>query len=118
MASDITCIKTHEGWLYSAVVIDLFSRRLVGWSAQPRMTTELALQALLAAVWRRKPKAKVMIHSDQGSQFTSREWQTFLSQHNLDAGMSRRGNCHDRAIGAPLVQAQWRGRSRKASSSS
>ena len=64
------------------------------------MTTELALQALLAAIWRRKPKHRVMIHSDQGSQFTSREWQTFLSQHNLDASMSRRGNCYDRALGA------------------
>jgi putative transposase len=72
--TDITYIKTHEGWLYLAVVIDLFSRRVVGWSAQTRMTTDLALQALLAAVWRRKPKAKVMIHSDQGSQFTSRGW--------------------------------------------
>lgn len=56
--TDITYIKTHEGWLYLSVVIDLFSWRVVGWSAQPRMTTELALQALLAAVWRRKPKAK------------------------------------------------------------
>jgi putative transposase len=70
----------------------------VNWSAQPRMTTDLALQALLAAVWRRKPKAKVMIHSDQGSPFTSRECQLFLSQHNLKASMSRRGNCHDNAV--------------------
>jgi putative transposase len=61
------------------------------------MTTDLALQALLAAVWRRKPKAKVMIHSDQGSQFTSRERQVFLEQHNLEASMSGRGNCHDNA---------------------
>ena len=67
---------------------------------QSRMTTDLALQALLMAVWRRKPKHRVMIHSDQGSQFTSREWQSFLRQHNLDASMSRRGNCHDRALGA------------------
>ena len=96
--TDITYIKTHEGWLYLSVVIDLFSRRVVGWSVQPRMTTELTLQALLAAVWRRKPKTKVMIHSDQGSQFTSREWQSFLNQHNLDASMSRRGNCHDNAV--------------------
>jgi len=59
------------------------------------MATDLALQALLAAVWRRKPKQKVMIHSDQGSQFTSTEWQSFLGKHNLDASsMSRRGNCH------------------------
>ena len=59
---------------------------------QSRMTTDLALQALLSAVWRRKPKQKVMIHSDQGSQFTSKEWQSFLGKHNLDASMSRRGN--------------------------
>ncbi len=61
---------------------------------QSRMTTDLALQALLSAVWRRKLKHRVMIHSDQGSQFTGKEWQSFLSKHNLDASMSRRGNCH------------------------
>ena len=61
--TDITYIRTHEGWSYLAVVIDLFSRRVVGWSMQSRMSTDLALQALLSAVWRRKPKAKVMIHS-------------------------------------------------------
>jgi len=71
--TDITYIKTHEGWLYLCVVIDLFSRRVVGWSAQSRMTTDLALQALLMAVWRRKPSDRVTVHSDQGSQFTSRE---------------------------------------------
>ena len=86
--TDITYIKTHEGWLYLCVVIDLFSRRVVGWSAQSRMTTDLALQALLMAVWRRKPAGQVMVHSDQGSQFTRREWQTFLSQHNLEPSMS------------------------------
>jgi putative transposase len=109
--TDITYIKTHEGWSYLAVVIDLFSRRVVGWSMQSRMTTDLALQALLSAVWRRKPKHKVMIHSpshglqanhcraaDQGSQFTSKEWQSFLGKHNLNASMSRRGNCHDNAV--------------------
>jgi putative transposase len=113
MASDITYIKTHEGWLYLAVVIDLFSRRVVGWSAQPRMTTDLALQALLAAVWRRKPKAKVMIHSVQGSQFTSREWQLFLAQHNLEASMSRRGNCHDNAVAESFFQLLKRERIRR-----
>lgn len=61
--TDITYIKTHEGWSYLAVVIDLYSRRVVGWSMQSRMTTDLALQALLSAVWRRKPKQKVMIYS-------------------------------------------------------
>jgi putative transposase len=111
--TDITYIKTHEGWLYLAVVIDLFSRRVVGWSAQPRMTTDLALQALLAAVWRRKPKARVMIHSDQGSQFTSREWQVFLAQHNLEPSMSRRGNCHDNAVAESFFQLLKRERVRR-----
>lgn len=86
--TDITYIKTHEGWLYQCFVINLFSCRVVGWSAQPRMTTELALQALLMAVWRRKPAGQVMVHFDQGSQFTSREWQTFLRQHNLEPSMT------------------------------
>ncbi len=85
--TDITYIKTHEGWLYLSVVIDLFSRLVVGWSAQSRMTPDLSVQALLAAVWRRKPKQMIMVHSDQGSQFTSCEWQLFLGQHNLDASM-------------------------------
>ena len=111
--TDITYIKTHEGWLYLAVVIDLFSRRVVGWSAQPRMTTDLALQALLSAVWRRKPKTTVMIHSDQGSQFTSREWQVFLGQHNLEASMSRRGNCHDNAVAESFFQLLKRERIRR-----
>jgi putative transposase len=111
--TDITYIKTHEGWLYLSVVIDLFSRRVVGWSAQPRMTTDLALQALLAAVWRRKPKTSVMIHSDQGSQFTSREWQVFLGQHNLEASMSRRGNCHDNAVAESFFQLLKRERIRR-----
>jgi len=111
--TDITYIKTHEGWLYLAVVIDLFSRRVVGWSAQSRMTTDLPLQALLSAVWRRKPKQRVMIHSDQGSQFTSREWQSFLRQHNLDASMSRRGNCHDNAVAESFFQLLKRERVRR-----
>ena len=111
--TDITYIKTLEGWLYLAVVIDLFSRRVVGWSMQSRMTADLALQALLMAVWRRKPKCRVMIHSDQGSQFTSREWQSFLRQHNLDASMSRRGNCHDNAVAESFFQLLKRERIRR-----
>lgn len=111
--TDITYIKTHEGWSYLAVVIDLFSRRVVGWSMQSRMTTDLALQALLAAVWRRKPKTKVMIHSDQGSQFTSKEWLSFLGKHNLVASMSRRGNCHDNAVAESFFQLLKRERVRR-----
>ena len=66
--TDITYVRTYEGWSYLAVVIDLFSRRVVGWSIQQTMQTELVLSALLSAVWRRKPKNRVIIHSDQGSQ--------------------------------------------------
>ncbi|MDA7089327.1 DDE-type integrase/transposase/recombinase, partial [Pseudomonas sp. SA3-5] len=70
--TDITYIRTYEGWLYLAVVLDLFSRQVIGWSMKPQMTSDLAIDALLMAVWRRKPKQEVMIHSDQGSQCCSR----------------------------------------------
>lgn len=102
--TDITYIRTHEGWLYLAVVIDLFSRQVVGWSMDSRMNKDLVLQALLAAVWRRKPKQCVLVHSDQGSQFTSYEWATFLGYHNLQPSMSRRGNCHDNAVAESFFQ--------------
>lgn len=96
--TDITYIRTLEGFAYLAVVIDLYSRRVVGWAMQGRQTTDIVLQALLMAVWRRKPKHKVLIHSDQGSQFTSMDWASFLTAHNLEHSMSRRGNCHDNAV--------------------
>ncbi|WJS86449.1 IS3 family transposase [Paracoccus sp. TOH] len=96
--TDITYIRTQEGFAYLAVIIDLYSRRVVGWSMQSRQTTDVVLQALLMAVWRRKPKTKVLIHSDQGSQFTSMDWAAFLRAHNLEHSMSRRGNCHDNAV--------------------
>ena len=96
--TDITYIRTLEGFAYLAVVIDLYSRRVVGWSMQSRQTTDVVLQALLMAVWRRKPQGKVLIHSDQGSQFTSMVWASFLKHHNLEHSMSRRGNCHDNAV--------------------
>jgi len=96
--TDITYIKTYEGFAYLAVVIDLYSRRVVGWAMQNRQTTDLVLQALLMAVWRRKPRDTVLIHSDQGSQFTSIDWASFVRHHNLEHSMSRRGNCHDNAV--------------------
>ena len=102
--TDITYIRTHEGWTYLAVVIDLFSRRVVGWSLQSRMTTDLVLHALMMAVWRRKPQKKVTVHSDQGNQFTSGEWLSFPKQHNLEASMSRRGNRHDNAVAESFFQ--------------
>ncbi|WP_263975066.1 IS3 family transposase [Aeromonas jandaei] len=91
--TDITYIRTQEGWLYLAMVLDLFSRKIVGWAMKSRMTADLAVDALLMAVWRRKPKQPVLVHSDQGSQFTGGEWQDFLKAHNLSCSMSRRGNC-------------------------
>ncbi len=94
----LTPFKTYEGFAYLSVVIDLYSRRVVGWAMQSRQTTDLVLQALLMAVWRRKPSNNVLVHSDQGSQFTSMEWASFLKAHNLEHSMSRRGNCHDNAV--------------------
>ena len=96
--TDITYIRTQEGFAYLAVVIDLYSRRVIGWSMQSRQTTDVVLQALLMAVWRRKTKNKVLVHSDQGSQFTSMDWASFLKHHNLEHSMSRRGTCHDNAV--------------------
>jgi putative transposase len=95
---DITYIKTFEGWLYLAVVIDLFSRAVIGWSMQSRIDRELVISALLMAIWRRQPEGKVLLHSDQGCQFTSHDWQDFLEANNFTASMSRRGNCYDNAV--------------------
>lgn len=72
--TDITYIRTYEGWLYLAVVLDLFSRRVIGWSMQSRMHVDLVMSALLMALWIRKPDKGVFIHSDQGSQYTSTDW--------------------------------------------
>lgn len=102
--TDITYIRTYEGWLFLAVVIDLFNRQVVGWSMQPQMHTDLALKALLMAVWRRKPKNEVLIHSDQGTQYTSGAWQSFLNAHKLVCSMSRRGNCYDNAVAESFFQ--------------
>lgn len=102
--TDITYIRTHEGWLYLAVVVDLFSRKIIGWSMQSRMTKDIVLNALLMAVWRRNPQKPVLVHSDQGSQYTSHEWQSFLKSHGLEGSMSRRGNCHDNAVAESFFQ--------------
>ncbi|MGB5557045.1 MAG: IS3 family transposase [Paracoccaceae bacterium] len=111
--TDITYIRTHEGWLYLSVVLDLFSRQVVGWSMQSRMDRELAIQALLMAVWQRQPTQPVIVHSDQGSQFSSHDWQAFLKSHNLVASMSRRGNCHDNAVAESFFQLLKRERIRR-----
>ena len=95
--TDITYVRPWEGWLYLAVVMDLYSRRIVGWSTKPTLAQNLVLDALLMAVRRRKPK-HVLIHSDQGSQFGSDAWRRFCRAHHLEPSMSRRGNCWDNAV--------------------
>ncbi|HGF4687592.1 TPA: IS3 family transposase [Escherichia coli] len=96
--TDITYIRTWQGWLYLAVVIDLFARNVVGWSMKPTLSRELALDALMMAVWRRKPDGEVIVHSDQGSQYGSDDWQRFCRANNLAPSISRRGNCWDNAV--------------------
>ncbi|MGQ0328937.1 IS3 family transposase [Citrobacter portucalensis] len=111
--TDITYIRTYEGWLYLAVVVDLFSRKIIGWSMQSRMTKDIVLNALLMAVWRHNPQKQVLVHSDQGSQYTSHEWQSFLKSHGLEGSMSRRGNCHDNAVAESFFQLLKRERIKK-----
>ena len=96
--TDITYIRTYEGWLYLAVVLDLYSRTVVGWAMKPSMATELVLDALMMAVWRRRPKQPVIIHSDQGSQFGSDDFIRWCKDNRLVPSMSRRGNCYDNAV--------------------
>ena len=102
--TDITYLRTHEDFAYLCVIIDLFSRRILGWAVKSRQTSELAVQALLMAIWRRKPASGLLIHSDQGAQFISREWAAFLREYNLEHSMSRRGNCHDNAVAESFFQ--------------
>ncbi len=97
-ATDITYIRTFEGWLYLAVVVDLYSRIVVGWSMKSTLTRDLVLDALLMAVWRRRPKHPVIVHSDQGSQYGSDDAVRFCKDHGLIPSMSRRGNCFDNAV--------------------
>lgn len=96
--TDITYIRTQEGWLYLAVVVELFSRQVVGWSMGSRIDTSLVLDALLMALWRRHPQASVIVHSNQGSQFMGHEWQSYLRDYDPVSSISRRGNCHDNAV--------------------
>lgn len=96
--TDITYIRTWQGWLYLAVVVDLYSRKVVGWSMKPTLARELVLDALVMAVWRRRPSRTVLVHSDQGSQYGSDDWLRFLRANNLEPSMSRRGNCWDNAV--------------------
>jgi transposase InsO family protein len=96
-SGDITYIDTGEGWLYLAVVIDLFSRQVVGWSMKPHMKSELVLDALCMAWFRRRPEAGLIFHSDRGRQYCGYEFQRVLSDYEMHSSMSRRGDCWDNA---------------------
>ena len=96
--ADITYLPTTEGWLYLAGVIDLFSRKFVGWAMSETMTTTLVAQALQMAVQTRKPTAGLLHHSDRGAQYASLAYQTLLTQQRITASMSRTGNCYDNAV--------------------
>jgi len=93
--ADFTYLWTAEGWLYVAVVMDLFSRRIVGWSMSSQMTAQLVIDALMMAIWRRGSVQALLHHSDQGSQYTSEPFQLLLKEHGITCSMSRSGNCWD-----------------------
>lgn len=95
--TDITYIRTGEGWLYLAVVVDLYCGQVIGWSMSQRMDRQLVIQAVLMALWQKKSKEPVVLHSDSGSQFTSEEYQQFLAGHNITCSMSAVGSCYDNA---------------------
>lgn len=95
--SDITYLWTNEGWLYLAIVIDLFNREVVGWRLAPRMTADIVTDALTMAWFRRKPAAGLIHHSDRGSQYASGAFQDKLAEHGMICSMSRKGDCWDNA---------------------
>jgi putative transposase len=99
--SDITYIRTWEGWLYLAIVMDLFSRKIVGWATRSTIHRDLVLDAIMMAVKERHPR-ETIIHSDQGSQYGSDDWRRFCLNNNLQPSMSRRGNCWDNAVAEPF----------------
>lgn len=95
--ADITYIQTKEGWLYLAAILDLYSRKIVGWAMSQRIDTTLVLQALAMALLHRRPPANLLLHSDRGVQYASTEYRQTLRQAGLIASMSRKGNCYDNA---------------------
>ena len=95
--ADFTYVWTAEGWLYVAVVLDLYSRKAVGWSMSGQMTAQLVTDALLMAIWRRGKAMDLLHHSDQGSQYTSEDFQRLLADQGVTCSMSRRGDCWDNA---------------------
>lgn len=96
--SDITYIRTAEGWLYLAVVLDLYSRKVVGWAMAPAMPASLVVSALMMAIQQRNPAPGLIVHSDRGSQYASEEYRGLLARHGLTCSMSRLGDCWDNAV--------------------
>jgi transposase InsO family protein len=96
--SDITYIRTGSGWLYLAAVLDLYSRKVVGWAMAPTMPAELVCTALQMAICQRQPAPGLLVHSDRGSQYASQDYRTLLDRHGLIGSMSRKGNCWDNAV--------------------
>ena len=96
--TDITYIRTGTGWLYLAMVLDLFSRKVVGWAMAPSMPAELVCEALRMAIAQRRPATGLIVHSDRGSQYASKQYQALLAEHGFICSMSRRANCWDNAV--------------------
>ncbi len=96
--ADITYVWTQEGWLYLAVVIDLYSRKVVGWSIGSRMKAQLVCDALTMAIWQRRPNAGLIVHTDRGSQYASKVYRNLLLANDIKGSMSRKGNCWDNAV--------------------
>lgn len=111
--TDITCVRTWQGWLYLAVVLDLFARKVVGWSMKPSLSRELAMDALLMAVWRGKPAGRVIVPSDPGSQYGSDDFKRFCQANDLEPSMSRRANCWDNAVAEAFFSSLKKERIRK-----
>lgn len=111
--TDITYLRTWQGWLYLAVVLDLYSRKVIGWAMKPSLGREIVLDALLMALLRRKPKQPVLVHSDQGSQYGSDDWRRFCQAHQLEPSMRRRGNCWDNAVAESFFSSLKKERIRK-----
>ena len=96
--SDITYVRTRIGWLYLAAVMELFSRKIIGWAMAPNMAASLVTSALRMAIAHRRPPAGLLLHSDRGSQYASLEYQSLLDQHGIRCSMSRKGDCWDNAV--------------------
>lgn len=96
--ADITYIWTAEGWLYLAIVLDLFSRQIVGWSMSTRIKKELVINSLRMAIWRRRPAPGLIFHSDRGSQYCSKDFQKMLKENDMLSSMSRKGDCWDNSV--------------------